>query len=359
MNRTTVKRGIGAVILALIAAALLAFLLKDKAAQRQDVVDMALPGADGGVETSDNSTTRLPQLSTDNSGNGTIVAQAGQENTQTSVAEAASNAAQVVTQEGATLIENTTDASGKIIASAAAVGSSAAEAVATTGDAAKKSIDFNVRANQQASTDNKASDEFRELDLVNNGAATAPKPTATEDSNASSASQGTQQSANAKQEATEKKPDQGTVIASTTPRKAAKSNNVQARLIGEKKTAAPKSSRTATVITKKAPAPKQTAPQAAPAPEKAAPVVTTEAKNGYAIQLLATSSASRANDLKKVMAGEGYPTYITKTQQNGKVLYRVRIGQYTTRAAASKTQAAMKRRYKKNTYVNGSAIVAR
>ena len=79
MNNTTVKRGIGAVVLALIAAGLLAFLLKDKAAQRQEVVEIALPGTTENSGTSTQST-RLPTLTTDNSGNGNVIANAGNGN---------------------------------------------------------------------------------------------------------------------------------------------------------------------------------------------------------------------------------------------------------------------------------------
>jgi len=341
MNRTTVKRGIGAVILALVAAALLAFLLKDKAAQRQDVVEMALPGTDNGAQ-SGNYATRLPQLSTDNSGNGIVVAQAGQDDT----------FVESTAQPAATLVDEASIDAGAVIASA---GAGAAAATA----AAQKSVDFNVRPSQ------KASDEFRDLstlDLVNNGnTQQAASPTTTDNAKADT------QAAPENPPAAPKK-DQGTVIASTPPKKvappAAKS---QARLIDEKKPVQPKSAHTAKVITRKAPEPKK-APKPvavkevvaeAPATPAAAPAPIQEAKHGYALQLLATSSASRATDLKNVMAGEGYPTYITKTNQSGKLLYRVRIGQYKTRAAAAKVQAAMKRRYKKNPNVNRSAIVAR
>ena len=353
MNRTTVKRGIGAVILALIAASLLAFLLKDKAAQRQDVVDMALPGTTEGSIESSGSSTRLPQLSTDNSGNGTVIAQAGQD----AVSTAASTAIDAVSKTGETVTDTASNATGSVIASATAIGATAAAAVAATGDAAgdaaQKTIDFTVRAPQ------KASGEFRELDLVNNGESAAPAA-----ASVTSTAQVTQAAVQTPAVAPAAKPDQGTVIASTAPRKAAKPSGSQARLIDEKKASAPKSSRTARVIQKSAPAPKakpaaeSAAKATAPAKPKAA-VASSQAKNGYAIQLLATSSASRANDLKKVMAGEGYPTYVTKTQQNGKLLYRVRIGQYTNRSAAAKVQTSMKRRYKKNTYINRSAIVAR
>ena len=320
MNNTTVKRGIGAVVLALIAAALLAFLLKDKAAQRQEVVEIALPGAAGGVETT-SQPARLPTLTTDNSGNGDVIANAGN-----GIGENTDGTAQAVSIVGSNSSDGT---DGTIIASAAAVGTGVADTVS-------KEMDFSVKPKTA-----KASGEFLDLDLVNNGqaantTASAPKATSQQDTASSNNDSDT---------------DQGIVIASTKPKSTARANVVQPRLVGEKRAAPVKSASTAKVIIKKTPAKASTQSQ---------PVVTTtQAKNGYAIQLLATSSLSRANNLKNVMAGEGYPTYVTKVLQNGKTLYRVRIGQYTTKAQALQVQTAMKRRYKKNTNVNRSAIVAR
>ena len=328
MNSTTVKRGIGAVVLALVAAGLLAFLLKDKAAQRQEVVEIALPGATDGMETSGQSP-RLPTLTTDNSGNGSVIANAGSgtgNTAGTSVAVSNNSIANNVSQ-------NTGNGDGAVIASAAAVGAAAAAK-----DTISQTMDFSVKP--KAATTPKATGEFLDLDLVNNSANTnnqkqtaatqAAKPAATSSSTAAST-------------------EQGVVIASTSPKTNTRVNTVQPRLIGEKNAAPVKSASTAKVI-KKTVAKKATTPAASAAGQ---------AKNGYAIQLLATSSLTRANNLKNVMAGEGYPTYVTKTQQNGKTLYRVRIGQYAAKAEAAKAQAAMKRRYKKNTNVNRSAIVAR
>ena len=334
MNKTTVKRGIGAVILALIAAALLALLLNDKAAQRQEVVEIALPGTGDSVETSGEST-RLPTLTTDNSGNGDVIANAGSGNGATSQGN------------GTSTTTSGKNPDGTIIASAAATGAAAVGAASSAVADSTKSIDFSVKP-----TASKASGDF--LDLVNNGdSPAADKPKASADTeSASAAVQETAPSSTSN-------PDQGVVIASTSPKSVdAKANVVQPRLIGEKRSAPVKSSRTATVITKKAPA-KQASAASSNSTSATSTNASNQAKNGYAIQLLATSSQSRANNLKNVMAGEGYPTYVTKTQQNGKTLYRVRIGQYAVKSAAVKAQTAMKRRYKKNTNVNRSAVVAR
>ncbi|WP_022952857.1 SPOR domain-containing protein [Leucothrix mucor] len=342
MNRTTVKRGIGAVILALIAAALLGYLLKDKAAQRKDVVEIAFPGASDGEQTAGNSD-RLPELTTDNS-SGNVVATAG------------ADAKAAIENTSQSVVDGASDAADKVVASAAATGAAVATTATAATDAAKSAIDFSVRPPAKDT-------EYLELDLVNNGN-TQTAPASTSAATSSAAASSTEVTV-----VEPAAPAQGKIIAST---KAA-APAPQARLIEEK--AAPKisSSSTARVITKSRPvstpaptstvvasaeaevkAPVEAAPAAAPAP-----AVTREAANGYAIQLLATSSQTRANDLKNVMTGEGYPTYVTKTTQNGKQLFRVRIGQYKTRAAAAAMQNSLKRRYKKNRSVTNSAIVAR
>ncbi|MGB1310844.1 MAG: hypothetical protein ACPG47_06510, partial [Leucothrix sp.] len=148
MNRTTVKRGIGAVILALIAAGLLAFLLKDKAAQRQEVVEISLPGT-GISNNANNQATRLPTLTTDNSGNGNVIANAGSGNGTTAnnaanlnAASSAASNTQVSNSSGSASSNNN---AGTVIASAAAVGAAAVGATSggTAGNTAK-SMDFSV-----------------------------------------------------------------------------------------------------------------------------------------------------------------------------------------------------------------------
>ena len=154
MNKTTVKRGIGAVLLALLAAGLLAFLLKDKADQRQDIVDMPLPGSENTAQA--DGTTKLPQLSMDNTSSvnadGSVIASAGAEN-----------------------VAKTTDgvldsATGTIAASATAVGAGVAGAVSAVTSAGEKALDFNVRPPSAASTDFR---DLSDVDLVNNGSSSA------------------------------------------------------------------------------------------------------------------------------------------------------------------------------------------
>lgn len=342
MNRTTVKRGIGAVILALVAAALLGYLLKDKAAQRKDVVEIAFPGGSVGEQTAGN-TDRLPELTTDNS-SGNVVATAG------------GDAQVAIENTSQSVVDASSDAADKVVASATAAGAAVATTATAASDAAKSTIDFSVRPPAKDT-------EYLELDLVNNGnTQTAAPASAPATTSAAAPAISSTEVAVVEPAAS----SQGKIIASTR----AATPAPQARLIEEKSAPKISSSSTAQVITKSRPVstpePASTvvasaeaeveAPEAAPA---AAPTTNKEAANGYAIQLLATSSQTRANDLKNVMAGEGYPTYVTRTTLNGKQLYRVRIGQYKTRAAAAAMQNSLKRRYKKNRSITNSAIVAR
>lgn len=339
MNKTTVKRGIGAVLLALLAAGLLAFLLKDKADQRQDIVDMPLPGTDSTNQAADG-TTKLPQLSMDNTtsalnADGSVIASAG--------AKGVADATEGVLDS----------ATGTIAASATAVGAGVAGAVGAVTSAGEKALDFNVRPPINNSGDFR---DLSDVDLVNNGAGTTANSTEKATSTSASASAKPTPVSTPRPSNTTK----GSVIASSS----ASGAGSQARLIDERKTTPPRSSRTDRVITSKKPSTSSSSKPAAvvktvATPKPPATSTTGTSRTGYAIQLLATSSASRAQSLVGVMTKEGYDAYSTKVTQNGKLLYRVRIGRYASKAEASKIHQSMKRRYKKNADVNRSAIVSR
>lgn len=78
---------------------------------------------------------------------------------------------------------------------------------------------------------------------------------------------------------------------------------------------------------------------------------------GYSIQLLATKKEVKANALQKLMSDEGYPTYVLAVVKGTDTLYRVRIGAYQEQDEAKAIQARMKRRYTKNTNVQNSLVV--
>ena len=87
------------------------------------------------------------------------------------------------------------------------------------------------------------------------------------------------------------------------------------------------------------------------------PVRKSTGRNKYTVQLLATSSSKKANSLRNTLKKEGYPAYVTSGKRAGKNFYRVRLGGFNGKAAAIKKQSSLKRRYRKNAYVQSSVVV--
>ncbi|KAG1663413.1 hypothetical protein GQR58_020357 [Nymphon striatum] len=275
MDNAMVKRGIGAVVLAIIAALLLGYLLKDKSQERQEVVDMKLPGAPE---------INIPSLS-----------------------EATSK----VTDTAATLVgeakDKVADAGSAVVASATGTLKTATDSVKSVSDKAKSAV---VDSTASSTNDGTAKPGFsfrppnqnEQKEIVDNAKPVkkAFKPTIEEEPKA-------------------KKPAKKKVVAKA-PKKVAKK----------------------------------------PAPAKPAPSTSSNSVGGkYSIQLLATSSQSRANKLASTMNGEGYVAFITQTTSNNKILYRVRVGGHNDRSSAIKAQDSMKRRYKKNFFVQNSLVVSK
>lgn len=331
MNRTMVKRGIGAAALAIIAALLLGYLLKGKDQERQDVVDMALPGAQD-VKQSLN----IPSIG--------------------------GNAAKDAAKNTSDAVKSATDGADEtVIASASALGNAANQNIKTTKTAVNtyenkgKDLDFTIRppkGERREIIDNigksKQEDQKQKIasssntginTSVNNkaqqntGAISRPKDGSVVASSSSSASKPIHHSTKPAYRPRlvgerERKPGYGIVVAEPTERKYKKHTQTQKKVITTKKK------------------------------EKTTHRKPTKKTGNYAIQLLATSSSSRANNLKKTMIKEGYDSFVSKTTKNGKILFRVRVGKFASRQAALATQNKMKRRYKKNQYVISSLVVS-
>ncbi len=314
MDNSMMKRGIGAVVLAVIAALLLGYLLKGKSTERQDVVDMKLPGAPEmnipSLSEAGNSATALVDGATDK------VVGAG-----SAVITAAGGAA--------------TTAKDTVIDSAKAAGNNAKAAIIVSSDKNTKSAEnpgFSIRPSQQ--------NEQREVVDTKTKTSTNKKPSSKD-----------------------------TVVASN------KEKAFKPRIVEEKKKPAKKVVKKTIkkeivkkTVVKNTPPVKKVVKQAvakAPVatttkPKKAAPVVASAGPSGaYSIQLLATSSTSRASKLATVMKSEGYSSFITKANNGSKILYRVRVGGYNNRNSAIKAQDTMKRRYQKNFFVQNSLVVSK
>ena len=357
MEKTVVRRGIGAVVLALVAALLLGYLLKGKGPDREKVVNMELPKSpiqifpDGEGGAGENTVAGADANGNINGAD--AGATGGDANTQGSVltatgaaAAAAGNvagAAKATANAGNAAVANASknklvdaktgnpsldkaqvvvDGSGQAVFGAKSAGAKNAPA----------KIDFRTTAKKQVrpSVDGKATLKKRKIvskprvksraKLV--GERKLPPVGRGVASNKSKASKKRKvTSSKSRKVATSRGSSKSSKGASSKGKKKVSSRN-----------------KTVTKVTKKKAIRK-----------KAAPV----GRNKYVVQLLATSNASKANSLKATMKREGYSAYVTK----GGSLYRVRVGTYKGRAAAVKVQSRMKRRYRKNSYVQSSIVV--
>ncbi len=77
---------------------------------------------------------------------------------------------------------------------------------------------------------------------------------------------------------------------------------------------------------------------------------------GYVVQLIASSSAPKAESIKDEFVAEGYKAYVSELNTNGQTLYRVQIGPYGTEADAQRVLSQMKRRYQRNEHVNSAVV---
>lgn len=299
MDNAMVKRGIGAIVLAIIAALLLGWLLKDKSDQRQEVVDMSIPSL------TDSSATDATTPS--------------------------------LLDESKSLISNTVnsvnDTGAAVIASASSVTSNSIDKIKDTTGASLEPIKDTVSESIQNPSSMKPGFAIRppqnneEKQIVDN------TQIPTQEKNVVS-KQLTQDNNSAN--------TNDTVIASTanttakTAKKVFKPQIVEKKKAKKKVTSQPKKSAKTTTATN----------------------IPTTAFGKYSIQLLATSSQSRANKLAKTMKGEGYQVFVTETTRNDKVLFRVRVGGHTNRGSALKAQEGMKKRYLKNFFVQNSLVIS-
>ena len=83
---------------------------------------------------------------------------------------------------------------------------------------------------------------------------------------------------------------------------------------------------------------------------------TTTEKVIYVVQLIASASEARANQVKKEFATEGYQAVVNSIEVNGKAVHRVQVGSYGTEADAQRVLAQMKRRYQRNEHVKNAVV---
>ncbi|MCF6190658.1 MAG: SPOR domain-containing protein [Cocleimonas sp.] len=304
MDNAMVKRGIGAIVLAVIAALLLGYLLKDKSSQRQEVVDMKLPGAPE---------MNIPSLTgssdTDTETTSTLLA-ASKDRLDSSVSSISDKA------KGAGVA---------IIASAEGVKETVADAIKPTVQPTMDSTSAAIQGTKPGFAIRPSlPNEQKEIVDNTDTTTTAPKIEKTT------------------------KTVKDSVVATT--KKVTKA--FKPEIVEKKKPAKPSAP-------KQAKAPKQNkAPSKPEKTESSAPIPSTAPAGKYSIQLLATSSQSRAGKLAKTMKSEGYNVFVTQTTRDNKVLYRVRVGGHSSRNSAIQAQEGMKKRYQKNFFVQNSLVIS-
>jgi cell division septation protein DedD len=299
MDNAMVKRGIGAIVLAIIAALLLGWLLKDKSNQRQEVIDMTIPS----------------------------LTDSGTEDTTSSLLDS-----------GKSLISNTvdgvSDTGAAVVASASSATDQITDATSSTFNTVKSTITETAQStpSMKPGFAIRPSQNNEEKQIIDNTQAT------TQENNVES-----QQNNNTKiiQQKDKSTDTSDTVIASTKSTAKAVKKAFKPQLVEKKE------------IKKKAP----------PKPKKVAKAtsttnIPTTATGKYSIQLLATSSQSRAKKLAQTMKGEGYQVFVTETTRNDKILFRVRVGGHGDRGSAIKAQEGMKKRYLKNFFVQNSLVIS-
>jgi len=336
-NKATTKRMIGAVVLVLVAALLLAWLLKGKNREGQD---MAMQ------QTADTK----PILGFPSAADGTQ---------KPSLVGEDPNAAQNPAQQ------QTLDPTAMATAATAAVGN-----VIPNVNVEPNTTGFDVRPAASGETrpvvdiDGKVKDGTGSLGTGNTAPATAENTASTVTTVAATPSK--------------------TDTATKAPATSASVKDAPAETQVEKKPAAPKP---VLVNEKAVPAPasaeskakEEAAKKAKEAAEKAAAAKSLELAKGtgsaaaapvpakpaaaatggsFAVQLLATSDKAKADALAKTFAGEGYKTAVNAVKVDGKTVYRVVAGGYADKVAASAAQAKMKARYTQNSDVQNSFVTS-
>ncbi len=295
MDNAMVKRGIGAVVLAIIAALLLGYLLKDKSRERQEVVDIKLPNAPD---------MKIPSLG---------------------------GAINKVSDNAATLVDNTKE-------KVADAGSSVVAAATGTTNLIKDSIS-NAKSTDKPGFAIRPPQPNETKEIIDTTAVVMEEELPIKVD-------------------TNKTPTKETVVASSANEQQKKpESNFKPQIVNKKspEKSAKKAQKSTLVTNVVKTAKKEKAKSVAAASSTG---IASKPLGKYSIQLLATSSQSRANKLAKTMQSEGYKVFITQTTRDNKILYRVRVGGHADRNSAIKAQAGMKKRYQKNFFVQNSLVIS-
>ncbi len=391
MDNTVIRRGIGAVVLALIAALLLGYLLKGKDQERKEVAEMTLPESPIQIfpeskENGDATQAVVATESADAVAQNDTADQASQNSSDDAVSAAVQTTGEQSTAmaqeaEGATtqaveMANKAVDAEqgNAAIAKGGTVIDQAGQAVVDAGNVAKDgTVNFAIRPNQVDAEVRPSIEGDAKVDTANAMVEEAAGSASTV------AAAGAAAAAAAGAAAMNKVKDKAAQVSASGAESASKlTADVSNKLVAEKKRSASTTTRSNTQATKKASAGsirlvgEKRLPPVKPGVSRKAAVAASAAtaaagvaagsgavlgNNSYVIQLLATSDKVKAINIQKTMHSEGYQSFVAHANASGKPIYRVRIGAFSDKSIAMNMQAKMKRRYRKNQYVQGSIVV--
>ncbi|MGB0846327.1 MAG: SPOR domain-containing protein [Thiolinea sp.] len=377
-NKSTTKRMIGAVVLVLIAALLLAWLLKGKnksvqeqqeimAQQTQDAAPiLGFPGVNEGDEAANNGqVAQNGEAAQDGSGSYVIgAADQATDNAQQQVQNALSAGGEAASAAG----QAAADGANQLANAAGAAAGSAAGAVQQAGQEVANATGFKVRDDAEqrpiveggevkAGTGSMGGSDVAAGDQQKADGA-ADTQTASTASGTSGAAATQSDSGAATQQTQTAAADNSAGSTDSAAAKPAKQQVANPKLVNEKPVPAPRT-QAAADRAKAAAEKKRVAAESARASAAAADDTAGAAQSGgdgYAIQVLAASSRSKAETVKKDIARDGYPAFVVRAKVNGKTVYRVRVGTYPAKGAARAVQTRMKARYSKNQYVQNSFV---
>jgi cell division septation protein DedD len=338
-NKATTKRMIGAVVLVLVAALLLAWLLKGK--------NRDLQNANLNQPAETKTILGFPEVSTDANGKPILVPQ--------------DNGAPMA---GATL-EGNNAAQPQVIAVEPAPATNTAATAPAAGFAVRPTAPAPVESRQVVDTDGQVKSGLGNMGSNDTKAPSTASTTTTTDLTGTET-----QPLNLPSSESKATGSQAAESASSKDRPAASRNTVSAPeekrsprpvLVGEKPV--PKATETpakSMSAIEKAAAEKSLALAKAEKGEKASVVSTKDSETttdgDYSIQLMASSDKAKAEEVRKSMTAEGYKVALVEAKVDGKAIYRVRVGDYPKKEDAAAAQAKMKERYTKNTYVQNSFV---
>lgn len=340
-NKSTTKRMIGAVVLVLVAALLLAWLLKGKNRSSEET-----------IATNDTQKTEevqpivgFPNVQDPNQAQEkpALVAEAEQQAQQ---AQQVAQNTETATQAAA---EQAQPAQAETVAQAPKSENTGFDVTPSKKGEMREITDIDGK-NINAKAEEAATVAQNEAEVVTAAAAAAAQEAATA---ATKTKVATQQKEEPKQQ---EKPKAETVAQAPKARIVNETRVPEPTSVeSEKRRQAREAARVAAI---KAKAEKEEAARVAAAKDTSTEAVTAAAagRAGYVIQVLATGSRGKANGVKQSIAVDGYPAFITSASVNGKSVYRVRIGTYTAKRDAVAVQAQMKARYSKNQFVQNSFV---